>query len=490
MAPEPSSSAFREALQAALGPEGVSVELAAVPGAAPCAVSFADTVLADSNTSRLEACFNVSHPITLALKLLIDGGQAGVPDLIRMLFDAALLGSGRTLREPARFVERLYRFMGDALQASRASVEPGALACSADKILSAEAAATDPDRNRIASADCAYSTEEAMLEPPAKRDHRGTPEGARSAVPNVDDDAEKENYRARDPRSERHKQQCRGQLSHKTGGSLNTTAGDEDPASTLVRPAMRIVVGSPGASCCPPLTSDDVFAVADFACGAGDLTLYRRIVAELCQAEASGVKGCRWASWKDGCHLISKGPEHSPTYCLLLQRIKSYFGIVDDAAYVRFLWYKDGADWKPLHHDTAAFSRKRAGKQNATIAVSLGGEREVVFRHEKDGTRLYLPQPNGSAYAFGNSINVHWKHGINALPVGRQESHIGRIAIIIWGWATTGVEDQEDAGGIPAPEAFQRPCIQYQRGKCTYGERCKFMHVDVEAPPEEAVDLR
>ena len=33
----------------------------------------------------------------------------------------------------------------------------------------------------------------------------------------------------------------------------------------------------------------------------------------------------------------------------------------------------NGADWKPLHHDTAAFSQRRVGKQNITVGVSLGG---------------------------------------------------------------------------------------------------------------------
>ena len=57
-------------------------------------------------------------------------------------------------------------------------------------------------------------------------------------------------------------------------------------------------------------------------------------------------------------------------------------------------------------------------------------------RDDKHGTRTYLPQPNGTAYSFGNAINVEWKHGINALPFDEQAKHIGRIAIIVWGWAS------------------------------------------------------
>jgi hypothetical protein len=38
----------------------------------------------------------------------------------------------------------------------------------------------------------------------------------------------------------------------------------------------------------------------------------------------------------------------------------------------RFNWYKDGSDWKPFHHDSAAFNPRRAANQNITARAPLG----------------------------------------------------------------------------------------------------------------------
>lgn len=52
-----------------------------------------------------------------------------------------------------------------------------------------------------------------------------------------------------------------------------------------------------------------------------------------------------------------------------------------------------GADWKPLHHDTAAFSQRRLGKQNITVGVSLGGLRTGErWTWECAGVMVSLPE--------------------------------------------------------------------------------------------------
>ena len=122
---------------------------------------------------------------------------------------------------------------------------------------------------------------------------------------------------------------------------------------------------------------------------------------------------------------------------------------------VRFNWYRDASDWKPFHHDSAAFNRQRAKTQDITVGISFGASRELAFLHAeaaetkrareaagipKDAQciappmRVYFPQENGMAFSFGRDVNIRWKHGINALtPEEQNDDGRGRISIVLWG---------------------------------------------------------
>ena len=89
----------------------------------------------------------------------------------------------------------------------------------------------------------------------------------------------------------------------------------------------------------------------------------------------------------------------------------------------------------------SAFNPSRAKTQNITVGVSFGDNRELAFMRADDASdcRLYFPQPNNGAFSFGRDVNIHWKHGINALSKDEQEAHgvnKGRISVILWGLAT------------------------------------------------------
>ena len=64
----------------------------------------------------------------------------------------------------------------------------------------------------------------------------------------------------------------------------------------------------------------------------------------------------------------------------------------------------------------AAFNPHRARNQNITVGVSFGSTRELAFLHADTKNKAYFPQTNGMLFSFGRDVNIHWKHGINALP--------------------------------------------------------------------------
>lgn len=141
-----------------------------------------------------------------------------------------------------------------------------------------------------------------------------------------------------------------------------------DPNSTLVRPDMRIVVGPNRESYFEgkengtrkqPLKHDDVVIVPEFFCNEDDLAIYYKLIEEMRGSQEKGLKNSEWISWHEGAHLISKGPTGSKTYREIQEKISRYFGINNKSVGTRFNWYRDSSDWKPFHHDSAAYNPQR-----------------------------------------------------------------------------------------------------------------------------------
>lgn len=251
-----------------------------------------------------------------------------------------------------------------------------------------------------------------------------------------------------------------------------------DPASTFARPAMRIICGPRRAHYGRPVRPDDVIVVPEFLCTEDDWGLYHRLIDEVRQLQADGEKQSEWVSWHEGAHLITQNPSGSPAFKDVVRRMCAYLSVEEDSGSTRFNWYRDSQDWKPFHHDSAAFNEERARQQNCTVGISLGATRELAFRHARSGELVYFPQSNGTLFYFGRDVNIRWQHGINALRPEEQDGG-GRISIICFGWCSAVVEEEgsppllrNDARGL----RDQTLCRDFLRGYCFHGDGCEFSH--------------
>lgn len=110
------------------------------------------------------------------------------------------------------------------------------------------------------------------------------------------------------------------------GGARNTESFD--PASTLVRPDMRVIVG-PHAECYGrPLKHDDVVVVPDFFCKENDWTLYYQLVEEMRTIQEKGVAQSEWTAWAEGAHLISHNPSQSQTFQMVRVMMFTFVGLL------------------------------------------------------------------------------------------------------------------------------------------------------------------
>jgi len=180
--------------------------------------------------------------------------------------------------------------------------------------------------------------------------------------------------------------------------------------------------------------SRDVIVIPDLFLDLKDpLKIYQDLLVEIKSSgkEEDGL----WKLWHGDSHLIADDhlawKQSCPTFNRIIEKIKTFFSM--DIKATRLNWYQDSDQWKPFHHDAAAVKKHIAKKQNLTVGISFGLERDISFQHAKTKTTVSFPMPNGSVYAFGKDVNIIWKHGIPQLPP-ELKSDQGRISIIAWGW--------------------------------------------------------
>lgn len=267
------------------------------------------------------------------------------------------------------------------------------------------------------------------------------------------------------------------------------------PAGDCPRPDMRVITVPRRERYGRQVRHDDVIVVPEFFCKEDDWETYYKLIREMRDSQEKGDRKSEWLSWHEGAHLLSQNPTGSPTYNRVVEQMCKYFAVAEGNRGTRFNWYRDGSDWKPFHHDSAAFNPMRAKTQNCTIGISFGAPRELGFRHAQTGELVYFPQKNGMLFYFGRDSNIVWQHGLNALPCQEQDGK-GRVSIILWGFCDAAVDE---AGSPPMLSNDSRgkgkgkgkgkakgswgydgrakqTCRDFQRGQCSHGSQCRFAH--------------
>ena len=247
-----------------------------------------------------------------------------------------------------------------------------------------------------------------------------------------------------------------------------------DPKSTYCRPSMRVKIGTIEKKYNKSLYHDDVVLVPKFV--QAPKRVFLDIIDEI---TCSNKKDTDFVSWHEGCHLIVKDPSVSKTFNNLFDCICEYFSIDKKTASYRFNYYKDDKDWKSLHHDSAAFNKERAKVQNITVGLSLGSERELAFKHARNGTLIYFPQEDGMLFSFGKAVNIQYMHGINAIPPNIQKD-IPRISIIVWGFSNLTIDQPGEPDILENNDRRNKTqyCRDFQKGNCKWGEKCRFIHTE------------
>ena len=195
---------------------------------------------------------------------------------------------------------------------------------------------------------------------------------------------------------------------------------------------MRVIIGDPNQKKFNrEMQTRDVTLVNGLFGSSSNMTIYENLLKEVNSCDKDNKL---WKLWHGDTHLIVDDKlnwkKSCPTFDMVIKKVEEYFDMEVKAT--RFNLYKNSDHWKPFHHDAAAIKPHIAEKQNFTVGISFGAERDAAFEHAKNKSVISIPLPNGSIYCFAKDVNIMWKHGILQVPPEKKHEE-GRISIIAWG---------------------------------------------------------
>jgi len=200
-----------------------------------------------------------------------------------------------------------------------------------------------------------------------------------------------------------------------------TTRNTESFAPNHSEPDLRVRVNEP-------------ISAGNEICIVQNLFWNKNIITSLLQE----INNNNFVSWHGDSHSIADDSlnwkQNSPTFNTIIEYLCNYFDMTPGST--RFNYYKNSKDWKPYHHDAAALKPEKAKTQNITVGVSFGLTREISFEsadpNKFNRKTINFTLHDNTVYAFGNEVNVRFRHGIPQLD---REINEPRVSIIVWGYS-------------------------------------------------------
>ncbi len=161
------------------------------------------------------------------------------------------------------------------------------------------------------------------------------------------------------------------------------------------------------------IMNDKCVYIPNFLCKTNDKSWFEKL-----KSEVSQKNKINWSK-----HQKIENPTCSETFNEIVNKMASHCNV--KVVETRLNFYKDGNDWKPFHQDRHAYGNI---KENYTMGISLGGERQIDFKHIKTKSKFSFPQKNGDLFAFDKEINQLFEHGVPKDHTQKSE----RFSIIAW----------------------------------------------------------
>lgn len=175
------------------------------------------------------------------------------------------------------------------------------------------------------------------------------------------------------------------------------------------------------------LLNNSCVYLPNFLCALAETTYFDKLKEEITS------KNLNIVNWNE--HYKLENPTGISVFEEIVSKVSAALQVKVKAT--RINYYANGNDWKTYHRDS--HKMVDGEREDITIGISLGASRELSFLHVASNKKFSFPQNNGDLFAFTDTVNASFKHG-----VPKAKGIVGeRFSIIIWGKQLVSIKDQK-----------------------------------------------